>query len=110
MKQFAVLFLALLITLLALAAGVTYSIEQITTPDSVKTVDYVHDNGITLNEAKSAREMAEANKANAEAQVIATSGFFTSMWETLLLCGCGSSLAIGLIVVLFRIDRLMCKG
>lgn len=47
--------------------GVSYTAIEITKPSAVREVEYVRANGVTAEEARAARDLAEASKLSAEA-------------------------------------------
>lgn len=88
MRQIALTILAGIVGLLTFGAGLASVVQLATTPDSLKTVAYVQRNGVTLEQAKSAEHIANANKTEAEARVIAGRGWLDMVGESIGLVVC----------------------
>lgn len=92
-RQLTLVALALAVALLAFGAGAAWIVQDWRTPDSVQSVQRLRAAQIDGSEALTARTLAEAERARAEAEAIASATFYQNAQQALGLLACSGLLA-----------------
>lgn len=94
-RTLALILLGSVVALLALAAGAASAVQALTVPDSVRIAQHARAAGVTGDEARTVKALAEAEKVQAEAREIAARSWFAMAEQALGLVACAAVIVGG---------------
>lgn len=95
-RKFILILALICVTILALSAGGAWLLDELSQPESTNMVEFVQENDVTLDNARSANELAQADERLATAEQTRTQVWMQRLNYGLTLIGC----VVGLIVLI----------